>query len=356
MGKFTVVADPVIDQVIEDHLAVIRDATLKQIEPVAMLLAGSFGRGEGAVHLEKGVPHFISDYEVCLISPNPAARLKVDQITREVAGKIPLEVSLFWNTPTRIHNNRSRNLSFGKPQATIGMYELKAGSQIFYGDFDLAENAIDPSQIPLSEGIRLIINRMMAVVEAWLEGRPDAEKQTTLAKLFLSCGDALLLKHGGYHYSYQKRAKRFEIDFEAIHKNNFNQEFLGYYQKSVTIKLEPQLGMTIPVEAALDFSIKLTRKVLAELTGSDIVSTSDIIKACCASIPLLYQLGSLHFLDHLYENLILGLRARRAGNKINSGNYLGIFSQIRPPSRLCMAPSQPFSGIYRSQIKLILPC
>ncbi len=319
MGKFTVEANPVIDKVIEDHLSLILDSTLKQIEPVAMLLAGSFGRGEGAVYLEEGAPHFISDYEVCLISPNPAARLKVDQITREVANKIPLEVSLFWNTPTRIYNNRSRNLSFGKPQATIGMYELKAGSQIFYGDFDLNNNAIDPIHIPVSEGIRLIINRMMAVVEAWFDGRSDADKQTTLAKLFLACGDALLLKHGKYHYSYQERAKRFEHDFETIHKNNFDQEFFKYYQKSVTIKLMPQIVVEFSIIDALKFSIKLTRQLLVDLTGSDLKTTSEILKGCCNSIPLLYQLGSLHFLDRTYENLILGLRARRAGNRISYG-------------------------------------
>lgn len=183
MGKYTVQTDPRIDSIIDDHLSMIMESTLKHIEPQAILLAGSFGRGEGSIYMKDGIPHFISDYEVCLVSSNPATRVKVDQIILDIGNKIPTEVSIFWNSPARIINNRSRNLSFGKPQASIGIYELKAGSMIIYGAFDLSINPIDPSTLPVSEGIRLIINRMMGVVEAWNNQSSQEIKAATLRKI-----------------------------------------------------------------------------------------------------------------------------------------------------------------------------
>lgn len=317
MGKYTVQTDPRIDEVIDDHLSIIMESTLKHIQPQAILLAGSFGRGEGSVYLNSEGPKFISDYEVCLVSSNPAARMKVDLISQEVKDKIPTEVSLFWNSPARIVNNRSRNLSFGKPQASIGIYELKAGSMIIYGSFDLSINPIDPSTLPVSEGIRLIINRMMGVVEAWNDQSPPEVRSATLIKLILACGDALLIRNGKYHFSYQERANRFERLYDKRYQKQFDREFLLQYQMAARLKLDPNFLGDFSVDSAFNTITKVTRQILIELTGVNHRTNSDIIKSCSNSIPLLYHTGLVPILDRYYENFILSLRARRAGTTLN---------------------------------------
>jgi hypothetical protein len=317
MGKYTIQTDPRIDRIIDDHLSIIMESTLEHFQPEAILLAGSFGRGEGSIYMNDGEPHFISDYEVCLVSPNPIARVKVDQIIQDIKNKIPTEVSLFWNSPARILNNRSRNLSFGKPQASIGTYELKAGSMIIYGAFDLSINPIDPSTLPISEGIRLIINRMMGVVEAWNNHSSPEIRIATLIKLLLACGDALLIRSGKYHFSYQERANRFEWLYNNRYQKQFDREFLLQYQKAARNKLDPVFPGDFSIDTALKTTLSVTRQILIELTGVNNRSNADIVRSCANSIPLLYQTGVFQVLDRPYENLILGLRARRAGTGIN---------------------------------------
>lgn len=317
MGKYTVQSDPRIDQLVDDHLSIIMDSTLKHIQPQAILLAGSFGRGEGSIYMEGDNPHFISDYEVCIVSSNPRARFEVDRILHDVKDKIPTEVSLFWNSPARIINNRSRNVSFGKPQASIGIYELKAGAMIIYGSFDLSINPIDPSTLPLSEGIRLIINRMMGVVEAWNLNSPAEIRKATLIKLLLACGDALLIRNGKYHFSYQERANRFEKLYNARFRKQFSSEFLEQYQIAARIKLDPNYMADFSIESALNTTVQVTRQILIELTGVNKRSNAEIVRSCSNSIPLLYHTGMLPVLDRTFENLILMLRARRAHTAMN---------------------------------------
>jgi len=72
-----------------------------------------------------------------------------------------VEVSITWMRPGRLYTNQPRNLSFGRAIPTIGMYELKEGGQTLYGQEMLSLGpTIDPRQIPVWSGIRLIINRM----------------------------------------------------------------------------------------------------------------------------------------------------------------------------------------------------
>lgn len=335
MGKYTVGSIPNIDEVVDSHLELIRESILRYIQPQAILLAGSFGRGEGSVYLDGEELRFISDYEICMISSNPAARIILDRIISDLGTKIPVEVSLFWNSPSRIYNNRSRNLSFGRSQASIGMYELKAGSIIFYGAFDLSVNPIDPSALPLSEGIRLIINRMMGVIESWVCHFPIDEKRITLAKLILACGDAMLIRSGMYHFSYQERAARLINLYKNRLQDQYGQAFLDHYLECIHAKLHPGTSSDFSCENTLHIAMHITRQVLTDLTGVKHRTDGEILRSCAYSIPLLYQTGLLPFLDQPYENLMLSLRARRAGRRI----------QYRELPRLHPQPT-PFQALY----------
>lgn len=334
MGRYTLHEDRRVDQAVEAHLETIRTVVLRHTRPQALLLAGSFGRGEGSVTPGPDGLRFHSDYEVCLISPSPAARAAVDAIMVELKQCVDVPVSLFWNTPARLWHNRTRNLSFGRPLATIGMYELKAGSQVFYGDFDLRVNAIEATHIPLSEGLRLIENRMMEVVETWRRGEQEGLVFAT-AKLILACGDALLLQQGVYHYSYAERARRFEVRYEEHLQPILGGAYLEHYRRAARCKLLPgDEADARAVLAALPAVSQASQVILAALLGTPGVSPAQLLPHCAAAMPVLYCTGVWRALDPWYESIILGLRARRAGRKIgwrlfaNDGRRLTVFQAM----------------------------
>ncbi len=330
MGKYTIRDDQMVDQTVQSHLDCIRETTLRYIHPVALLLAGSFGRGEGSVCIENGTIQFFSDYEICIISSSPGARVLVDKISQELKGKIPVSVSIFWNTPNRIIKNRSRNLSFGKAYPTIGMYELKAGSQFIYGDFDLNKNIFDPSDIPTNEGIRLIINRMMEVIDNLYHNPKPESVCFSLAKLFLACGDALLINAGIYHYSYAERAKRFSKLYKERYASKFSDDFYALYTYASKFKLKPSNSKPFSINVGLPISRSISQNVVRMLLKMEYEPIKDVLYKCASSIPILYQTGKLPHLDRVYENLILGLRAYKSHHSI-SWRYLPSNNQLFTP-------------------------
>ncbi len=324
MGKYTLHTDPRVDAIVESHLAQICECTLRHFKPEALLLSGSFGRGEGSVSLDGGQVRFYSDYEVSLISSRPRARLAIDPIQREVNAKLPLSVSIFWTTPRKLRHNLSRNLSFGPPYLSIGMYELKAGSQVFYGDFDLSANQNDPRDLPVSEGVRLIANRMMETIEKWRRtpksgdfGVQDrSELAFSLAKLVLACGDALLVKNGLYHYSYAERGRRFSQHYTELFSPLLGAEFLGLYEQASSFKLRPYAEVQpAAILEALPQIRAYCWTILRHLLDLPEDDHDRIFEAMAASIHITYQTGLAPSLDVAYENLILWLRGRRAGIK-----------------------------------------
>ncbi|MEW5829412.1 MAG: hypothetical protein AB1846_11020 [Chloroflexota bacterium] len=344
MGKYTLHTDPRVDAIVESHLAQICECTLRHFRPEALLLSGSFGRGEGSVSLDGGQVRFYSDYEVSLISSRPSARLAIDPIQREINAKLPLSVSIFWTTPRKLRHNLSRNLSFGPPNLSIGVYELKAGSQVFYGDFDLSVNQDDPRDLPVNEGVRLIANRMMEAIEKWWRTpkspdlgtrtpkSPDLGTQTpksgdfglrgrselafSLSKLVLACGDALLVKNGLYHYSYAERGRRFSRYYDELFKPLLGSEFLPLYEKASSFKLRPDAEVRpAAILEALPQIRACCWTILRHLLDLPEGNHDRVFEAMAASIPITYQTGLTKSLDVAYEDLILWLRGRRAGKK-----------------------------------------
>ncbi len=316
MGKYTLHTDPRVDAIVESHLAQICECTLRHFKPEALLLSGSFGRGEGSVSLDGGQVRFYSDYEVSLISSQPRARMAIDPIQREINAKLPLSVSIFWTTPRKLRHNLSRNLSFGPPYLSIGVYELKAGSQVFYGDFDLSANQNDPRDLPVSEGVRLIANRMMEAVEKWAKVEDRSELAFSLSKLVLACGDALLVKNGVYHYSYAERGRRFSQHYDDLFKPLLGSEFYTLYEKASSFKLRPYAEVQpAAILEALPRIRAYCRTILRHLLDLPEDDRDRIFEAMAASMPITYQTGLFPALDVAYENLILWLRGRRAGKK-----------------------------------------
>ncbi len=214
MGKYTAHNDPLVDKVVSQHFARIVDAICARLEPQAIFLYGSFGRGEGSVMLADGQLTFLSDYEISVVTRSPFYRSLFAELSQQLTAEMGVEVSLSWMRPGRLRSNQAQNLSWGPASPTIAMYEIKAGGQTLYGQ-ELLKQApvINPTQISARAGIRLLINRMTEALH--YAAHPELDKSNRLEtirwmnKLILACAESLLLLWKAYHYSYAERGRRF---------------------------------------------------------------------------------------------------------------------------------------------------
>ncbi len=213
MARYTAYDDPALTRLITRHLERIVAAVRAHLEPQAIILYGSFGRGEGSVLLTPTGPLFLSDYEIAVVTRSPFYRGLFAALSRELTAELGVEVSLSWLRPGRLRTNQPQNLALGKARPTIAMYELKAGGRTLYGRDMLALGPVlDPRTIPVRAGIRLLINRITETLPRYTTGEtgpPPVDEVRWLNKLILAAAESLLLLWGEYHYSYAERGRRF---------------------------------------------------------------------------------------------------------------------------------------------------
>ena len=213
MGKFTALDDPLVDQTVETHLQRIVAALRARMQPQAIILRGSFGRGEGSVLVQDGKLRFLSDYEIDVATFSPLYRSLFRELSRQLTAEFDVETSLRWVRPDHMRTNRVGPVPMGPLPITIALYESRYGSQTLYGQ-DLIHSGptVDPCQIRLESGIWLVLNRMAESLH-YMPGagaqHDELEVIHWVNKTVLACAESLLLLWGQYHFSYRERGRRF---------------------------------------------------------------------------------------------------------------------------------------------------
>ncbi|NLT41872.1 MAG: hypothetical protein GXX93_04295 [Anaerolineae bacterium] len=313
MAHYTLDHNHEIDSTIERHLIEIRDVLLAELSaqgcrPQAILLSGSFGRGEGSAWYQEGAVHIASDYEINVVCDSWRARKALERARRRFADSTPVPVSLSQITSRRLRQGRTRNLSFGPPRHSIYMYEVKAASQVLHGSLDGLLGAVDPTIIPPEEGVLLVSNRMLEVLESWLRPQQDGLEHA-LAKLVLACGDAVLLSRGLYHYSYVERAQRLaELPSEVV-RAYLGDRFHSVYSEAVSRKLWPSTaaaggaGLRYQLPAVAGFAREGLRWLGCRTAPS---GEPEVL------LPVSYTPGRLPVPPVLFEDAVSWVRAKRA--------------------------------------------
>ncbi len=214
MGTFTAAGNPEIERVIGSHMERIVEAVCEGMEPDAILLRGSFGKGEGDVLLEHERLKFLSDYEINVATYSFRHRGYLNAVANRLSVELGVETSIVWMRPDYFYKLRVGPFIAGPVPITISLYETRHGSHLLYGK-DLLQSApeIDPSCITMESGLQLLLNRMAEALHYLPEpdGTATDEWQSVfwLNKLILACIESLLLCWGQYHYSYRERGLRF---------------------------------------------------------------------------------------------------------------------------------------------------
>jgi hypothetical protein len=211
MGTYTALDDPIVDQTVESHLQQIVAAVTSRIQPQSIFLRGSFSQGEGSVVVEGDGLRFLSDYELMAVTPHYRHRKWLRAVAHEMSDRLGVETSISRVHPENIvHNSLGNRPIRHIARPTIAMYEVQNGGRTLHGENLLDRGpAIDPREISVWAGLRLMLNRMAESLDRLAVTGKDWESLRWVNKTILSCAEALLIVHGQYHYSYAERGARF---------------------------------------------------------------------------------------------------------------------------------------------------
>lgn len=214
-SPYTLVPDRAAQTYVEEVLETIIREILCRVGAnncLAILLIGSFGRGEGGVRKRGDGWKIVNDIELWVIQDKPTPWL-LNGLEEEIEKR-------FGIYDIDIHVKTTGQL---KPIApTMFAYDVRYGSQIIYGDqeFIKAMGELNSSDIPVWEGARLLLNRSGGLIMHFTWPRylarlqlPDEIQQymkNQLVKTGLALGDALIVCHQIYHTSYKKRWSIFQ--------------------------------------------------------------------------------------------------------------------------------------------------
>jgi predicted nucleotidyltransferase len=210
-SRFTPQADPAAELVVQKHMDTIAAAIQKRVGSVeAIVLTGSFGRGEGGVYQDDtGAWRPVNDYDIFVVSPkNCSGELK--ELSETLVKELGLDyLDLGWTDGQWKHR-----------PLTVANYDLKFGSQVIAGDAAILNRlpAYASAELPIYEAAKLLLNRTAGLLTGLRgdmlgAGTLSADQRRYLsnqiAKAQMALGDSYLIRWGGYDASYRLRRERF---------------------------------------------------------------------------------------------------------------------------------------------------
>ncbi len=259
-NRFTQHRDHRVEQLVQDHLDIIVNAVIRHISPRAIILAGSFGRGEGCATIENNQVRILSDYEIGIVTSKAWKRTSITRLSGTLSKDLDADVSLFWVTPSRLKHNRMKNFSWGNSPPTIFAYDLRAGSIVLYGTQYLKDNRIQSNDLPPWEGLRLLFNRLGELLfqldcgqfRGWVCNQDDGVN-LPLAKPLLSAVDGLVVASGDYVSSAEERLKLF---LESGKYQQPSHELANRLQNALNHRIRGDSWQGIPWELFRAFMIE----------------------------------------------------------------------------------------------------
>ena len=245
MGRYTLNSAPEADIIIQSELEYIveRLTDVLQDHIRAILLTGGFGRGEGAVVKENNHYRPVNDYDIVVAvhhwSKIPGhLKEKLAALEVEINGKVSVkQVDIAYIDCWKL----------ALPVPTLARYEIKNGNIPLYVKSPVQIRCMPSKLLPLYEATTYFRTRIAGLLIARLildhQIFPE-KKQLELAfleinKAFLVPGDAYLIQHKSYHFSYAKRKNIF-LDNKV--RWEIPDEITDKYLTAIDNKLHPNFS------------------------------------------------------------------------------------------------------------------
>lgn len=227
----------------------------------SIILIGGYARGEGAIDFSRGVPDLYNDFDIYIITDRYIKDAFLEKLALQCSkliGKGGLahpeafeqryDANKFFHVDIRcLVKKRLKNLL-----PTIRCYEMKRTAKVLCGEDSLVEFPnFQVADIPLAEGIRLIMNRMMLLLMSFdvkfVADRSYAAKEEKkiilyyVAKSYLTAAEALLLFSGFYPPTYRGRAEKFSQIFKTAYPEIYQKypDLAARVSKFIQFKLRP---------------------------------------------------------------------------------------------------------------------
>ncbi len=237
---------------LEAHLTRTCDFVLAGIRAIvpedkleAVLLGGSYGRGEGGVLKTDSGDEPFNDLEfyVCLQGNDWLNRRRYNQAFSQLGAQLSSAAGV------EVEFKIISLAKLARAPASMFYFDLVMGHRWVLGDehlLDGCEHHCCASRIPLSEATRLLMNRCSGLLfaEERMRRRPftraDAEfVGRNLAKAQLALGDTVLTAYGQYRQSCRDRHNRFmEMPYEE--DTPWLPEVCELHRRGVQFKLHPK--------------------------------------------------------------------------------------------------------------------
>jgi predicted nucleotidyltransferase len=210
-GRYTLQQDPAAESVVSDQLELVVQAITRRAGAVeAVVLTGSFGRGEGGVYRDAGGRFRpVNDYDLTVVGP-PDLGARLQGLGEELARELGIDFVDLSASDGR----------WEQWPLTIANYDLKYGSQVIAGNPAVLDRlpAYASADLPPEEIVRLLLNRtaglLIGLRGKFLGGEAPTEDErrflaNQVVKALMALGDWHLFQWRGYDSSYARRRERF---------------------------------------------------------------------------------------------------------------------------------------------------
>jgi hypothetical protein len=311
--RYTEAGDPRLESAVAERIEqmVGRARTIPGLD--ALLLGGSLGRGEGTFTRGPDGDRLSSDVELYLVGRASSLRDDARRLESELAEGYGLDVSAAWLEPKMLRGCRAKNLSW-RPARTIRLYEIAAGSRVLVGvPPDVCR--IDPTRLPLGEGVRLVLNRLAEANPLIADGSDDGRRWGD--KILTALGDTILLARGEYTVRYRDRATRLrEIEPSWPMPSGWRSAILGAYERKLT-----GAGGSVPAPSdgleLLLATMRPTVWAVAAIGVDPLATFPQRFAIAGARRPELLRYLPPFGPRATYEALVLLARARRSGLELS---------------------------------------
>ena len=276
----------------------------------AIILYGSYGRGEGAFFKKNNQVFVYNDYDILVIVDEKISEFNLNNIKNELLLKIEIK----WIDISQKLFSELRNL---KP--TIFNFDLKYGSKVIYGNKNIFEQIppFSKDQISLLDVEMLYFTRLYPFLITFDDGKfelgENEEKirffRNQLSKAVLAIVDSKLIRAKKYNSSYKIRSEILKVEYPNC------KEIISLSSWALEEKLSPKVDFMTPFDMKKMF-FKILNLYFEEMYvslslyyGKNIKTTADLLVAKKYSIK--------QFIEQVKELIIAkSLKPYRRKNRL----------------------------------------
>jgi hypothetical protein len=232
--KYVMNVSEEVNRQIDQQLQIIAKTILKSTRILgyelgikSILIAGGFGKGEGSIKLtDSGKAICRRDFDlVCIVDRKPSSK---------VANKIEDQIYSSLGIPNPTSSDFERGQSFAIDllflrkndliYPDIKFYDLKAASQVLWGEDIRSLNPWTKKDVPISSGLRLLFEKVTGLLGYFNINYIESEEPTSEAKdyllsechkTFIEIGSALCILAEKYEPKFSQRAQILQSFYSA---------------------------------------------------------------------------------------------------------------------------------------------